>query len=110
LVEGVFVDPQKVETVLKWERPTMMIEIHSFLGLVRYYKRFIEGFFMIATPLMQLTRKDKKWVWSKECEESFQELKKMLITEGFVIYSDASRKGLGCVLMQYRKVIAYASK
>jgi hypothetical protein len=70
-VEGVFVDPQKVETILKWERPTSVTEKHSFLGLARYYRRFIEGFFLIATPLTQLTRKDKRWVWSKKYEDNF---------------------------------------
>jgi hypothetical protein len=49
--EGVFVDPQKVEVVLKWERPTSVTEIRSFLGLAGYYRRFIEGFSLIATPL-----------------------------------------------------------
>uniref|UniRef100_A0A6N2KN05 Integrase catalytic domain-containing protein n=1 Tax=Salix viminalis TaxID=40686 RepID=A0A6N2KN05_SALVM len=120
LAEGVFVDPQKVEEVLKWERPTSITEIRSFLGLAGYYRRFIEGFSLIATPLTQLTRKNKKWVWSEECERSFQELKRRLTTapmltlpsgtEGFVVYSDASGKGLGCVLMQHGKVIAYASR
>jgi hypothetical protein len=119
-VEGVFVDPQKVEVVLKWERPTSVTEIRSFLGLAGYYRRFIEGFSLIATPLTQLTRKNKKWVWLEECEKSFQELKRRLTTapvlalplgtEGFVVYSDASGKGLGCVLMQHGKVIAYASR
>jgi hypothetical protein len=119
-VEGVFVDPQKVEAVLKWERPTSVTEIRSFLGLAGYYRRFIEGFSLIATPLTQLTRKNKKWVWLEECEKSFQELKRRLTTapvlalplgtEGFVVYSDASGKGLGCVLMQHGKVIAYASR
>jgi hypothetical protein len=116
--EGVFVDPQKVEAVLKWERPTSVTEIRSFLGLAGYYRRFIKGFPLIATPLTQLTRKKKKWVWSEECEKSFQELKRRLTTapmltlplgtEGFVVCSDASGKGLGCVLMQHGKVIAYA--
>jgi len=97
LVEGVFVDPRKVEAVLKWERPTSVTEIRSFLGLAGYYQRFIEGFSLIATLLTQLTRKNKKWVWSEEYEESFQELKRRLTTapmltlpsetEGVVVYS-----------------------
>jgi hypothetical protein len=105
---------------LKCERPTSITEIRSFLGLAGYYRRFIEGFFLIATPLTQLTRKNKKWVWSEECEKSFKELKRRLTTapvltlplgtEGFVVYSDASRKGLGCVLMQHGKVVAYTSR
>ena len=70
-VEGVFVDPQKVEVILKWEKLTRVTKICSFLRLAGYYKRFIEGFSLIVTPLTQLTRNDKRWVWSKECEESF---------------------------------------
>jgi len=118
--KGVFIDPQKVKAVLKWERLTLFTKIHSFLGLAGYYWRFIDGFSLIATPLTWLTRKDKKWVWLKEYEESFQELERRLTTspvltlpsriEGFVVYSDASGKGLGCVLMQYGNVIAYASR
>ena len=83
-----------------------------------YYRRFVEGFSKIAIPLTQLTRKTNKFELTDEYEKSFQELKQRLIsapvlmipssTEGFVIYSDASKKGLRCVLMQNRKVIAYA--
>jgi len=65
------VDSRKVEAVLKWERPTNMTEIWSFLGLVGYYRRFIEGFSIIASPLTKLTRKEIKFVWSEECETSF---------------------------------------
>jgi len=117
LAEGILVDPRKVEAVLKWERPTNVTEIRSFLGLAGYYRRFIEGFSTIAAPM---TRKETKWEWTSECESSFQELKRRLTTapvltlpsgmEGFVIYSDASKKGLGCVLMQHGRVIAYASR
>jgi len=118
--EGIFVDPRKVEAVLKLERPTNMAEIRSFLGLAGYYRRFIEGFSTISSPLTKLTRKEVRFVWSEECEASFRELKERLTsapvlalpsgTEGFVVYSDASKRGLGCVLMQHGRVIAYASR
>jgi hypothetical protein len=106
-----FVDQRKVDAVLKWERPTNMTKIQSFLGLAGYYRRFIEGFSTIASSLTKLTCKKVRFVWSKEYEESFQELKKRLTsapvlafpsgTEGFVVYNDAFKKGLGCVLMQH---------
>ena len=118
--DGISVDPTKVEAVNNWSRPTNVTEIRSFLGLAGYYRRFVEGFSKIAMPLTQLTRKSNKFIWTDECEKSFQELKQRLIsalvltiplgTEGFVIYSDASKQGLGCVLMQNGKVIAYASR
>jgi len=120
LAEGILVDPRKVEAVLKWERPTNVTEIRSFLGLAGYYRRFIDGFSTIVAPMTCLTRKEMKWEWTSECESSFQELKRRLTTapmltlplgmEGFVIYSDASKKGLGCVLMQHGRVIVYASR
>jgi hypothetical protein len=108
-VGGIFMDPGKVEIVLKWKKSINVTEIWSFLGLMRYYRRFIKGFSTIASPLTKLTRKEVKFIWSKECEESFQELKERLTsgpvlalalgTEGFVVYNNASKRGLGCVLM-----------
>jgi hypothetical protein len=108
-VGGIFMDPRKVEVVLKWKRSINVTEIWSFLGLAGYCRIFIEGFSTIASPLTKLTRKEVKFIWSKECEESFQELKERLTsapvltlalgTEGFVVYSNASKRGLGCVLM-----------
>jgi hypothetical protein len=56
--EGIFMDPQKVEAILRWKRPTIVTEIHNFLGLAGYYRRFIEGFSTIATPVTRLTRKN----------------------------------------------------
>ncbi|GAB2236277.1 hypothetical protein Droror1_Dr00028206, partial [Drosera rotundifolia] len=118
--EGVAVDQKKVEAVVDWPRPTTVTEVRSFLGLAGYYRRFIEGFSSIALPLTNLTRKVTKFVWTDSCEKSFQKLKEKLTTapilalpsdgEGFVIYSDASYQGLGCVLMQNGRVIAYASR
>ncbi|KAL0551946.1 hypothetical protein IC582_011039 [Cucumis melo] len=118
--EGVSVDPAKIEAVTNWPRPSTVSEIRSFLGLAGYYRRFVEDFSRIASPLTQLTRKGTPFVWSPACDSSFQELKQKLVTapvltvpdgsESFVIYSDASKKGLGCVLMQQGKVVAYASR
>ncbi|PKU78226.1 RNA-directed DNA polymerase [Dendrobium catenatum] len=89
--------------------PTTVTEIQSFLGLAGYYRRFVEGFSKIAAPLSRLTQKAIKFEWSSQCEEAFQELKihfmtaPILIipssTEGFQIFSDASLKGLDCVLI-----------
>jgi len=56
---GISVDPSKIETVLKWERPQTVTEVRSFLGLAGYYKRFVEGFSKMVSPLTQLTRKDQ---------------------------------------------------
>ncbi|XP_043725645.1 uncharacterized protein LOC122672217 [Telopea speciosissima] len=117
---GISVDPAKVKAVTDWARPTIVTEIRSFLGMAGYYRRFIEGFSKIAMPFTRLTRKGVKFDWLEECEKSFQELKHRLVIApvltipvgigGMVIYSDASHRGLGCVLMQYAKVVAYASR
>uniref|UniRef100_A0A2N9HUA0 CCHC-type domain-containing protein n=1 Tax=Fagus sylvatica TaxID=28930 RepID=A0A2N9HUA0_FAGSY len=113
--DGITVDPSKIEAVVNWVRPTNVSEVRSFLGLAGYYRRFVEGFSCIATPLTRLTRKNAKFEWTNECERSFQELKERLVSApvltipsssgGFVIYSDASHKGLGCVLMQHGKAL-----
>ncbi|KAL4028533.1 hypothetical protein IC575_011730 [Cucumis melo] len=117
---GVSVDLAKIEAVTSWTRPSTVSEVRSFLSLAGYYRRFVENFSGIATPLTQLTRKGAPFVWSKACEDSFQNLKQKLVTASvltvpdgsgsFVIYSDASKKGLACVLMQQSKVVAYASR
>jgi len=118
--EGILVDPGKIAVVVDWPRPTNVTEVRSFLGIAGYYRRFVKDFSKIATPLTQLLRKDHKFNWTEECEASFQELKQKLVTapilvipegnEGYVVYSDASRQGLGCVLMQNGRVVAYASR
>ncbi|KAL4017120.1 hypothetical protein IC575_024794 [Cucumis melo] len=118
--EGVSVDPAKIEAVTSWPRPSTVSEIRSFLGLAGYYNKFVEDFSRIASPLTQFTRKGTPFVWSPACESSFQELKQKLVSTpvptvldgsgSFVIYNDASKKGLGCVLMQQGKVVAYASR
>ena len=118
--KGVSVDPSKIVTVQEWESPISVFQVRSFLGLAGYYRRFIEGFSKIAKPMTELLKKDTKYVWTEQCEAGFQELKTRLTTapilvlpdtrNGFQVYCDASRHGLGCVLMQEGKVVAYASR
>jgi len=118
--EGVLVDLEKIEAIKDWPRPTNATEIRSFLGLAGYYRRFVKGFASMALPLTKLTGKNVPFVWSLECEEGFVSLKEILTStpvlalpehgESYMVYTDASRVGLGCVLMQRGKVIAYASQ
>ena len=119
-VEGVSVDPQKIEAVVNWKPPKNVSEVRSLLGLAGYYKKFVEGFSRIAAPLTKLTRKDVKYDWVDACQQSFEDLKGRLTSalvlalpngrDGFVVNNDDSRQGLGCVLMQNDRVIAYASR
>jgi hypothetical protein len=74
--KGVAVDSKKVKVVVEWTRPTSMFEIRSFLGLTGYYRRFIKGFSKLSGPLTALTRKNARFVWTDECEQCFQELKR----------------------------------
>ena len=67
----VLVDPEKVKVVMSWERPKSVFEIRSFLGLAGYYRRFIEDFSRLPTPMTRLTRKEVKFDWDDRCEEAF---------------------------------------
>lgn len=97
-----------------------MSQVTSFLGLMGYYKRFIQNLSTIATQLTSLTKKEKKFLWNAKCEDSFQTLTNCMTTipiltlpqrvEGFVIYTNASNQDYGALLMEQRKVIAYTSK
>ena len=117
---GVSVDPENVEAVMSWERPKSVFEISSFLGLAGYYRRFIEDFSRLASPMTSLTQKEAKFEWDDRCEEAIQELKRRLTSapilivldrgHGYIVYCDASRVGFGCVLMQSGRVVAYGSR
>ncbi|GJQ99966.1 putative reverse transcriptase domain-containing protein [Tanacetum coccineum] len=117
--EGIHMDPAKIESIKDWASPKSPTEIRQFLGLARYYRRFIERFSKIAKPMTKLTQKKVKFEWGDKQEEAFQLLKQKLCnapilavpegSEDFIAYCDASKKGLGVVLMQREKVIAYAS-
>ncbi|KAI3754565.1 hypothetical protein L1987_54351 [Smallanthus sonchifolius] len=118
--KGIHVDPSKIEAIKNWAAPTTPTEVRQFLGLAGYYRLFIEGFSKIAQPLTALTQKGKAYNWGDNQESAFQHLKLKLYnapilalpkgTDDFVVYCDAFIQGLGCVLMQREKVIAYASR
>ncbi|GJS03715.1 putative reverse transcriptase domain-containing protein [Tanacetum coccineum] len=109
-----------VESIKDWASPKSPTKIRQFLGLAGYYRRFIEGFSKIAKPMTKLTQKKVKFVWGDKQEAAFQLLKQKLCSapilalpegsEDFIAYCDASKKGLGTMLMQREKVIAYASR
>jgi hypothetical protein len=117
---GISVDLAKVKEIVAWSIPTTVTEIRSFLGLVGYYRRFIEGFSKISKPMTSLVEKEREFKWDEKCQDSFDQLKKRPLSplvlvmpdlqKGFDSYCDAYGQGLGCVLMQEGHVIAYASR
>ena len=104
---------------MEWPMSMNSTEVCSFMGLVGYYRWFVEGFSKIANPIMELQKKNKKFVWTEECAEAFRRLKELLTTApilkvpdmdtDFLVCTDASKEGLGGVLMQDDRVIAYIS-
>jgi hypothetical protein len=116
--EGIAVDPSKVRDVLDWKPLTSVMQVHSFLGLAGYCQRFNLNFSKISKPITEFLKKGNKYVWSKDCNEAFNILKKLLTTSPvlvqpdiampFDVYCDASGTGLGCVLMQEGQVISYS--
>ncbi|GJX51335.1 putative reverse transcriptase domain-containing protein [Tanacetum coccineum] len=115
--QGIHVDPAKIESIKDWASPKTLTEIRQFLGLVGYYQRFIEGFSKIAKLMTKLTQKKVKFDWGDKEEAAFQLLKEKLcsapilalpeVAENFIIYCDASHKGLGGVLMQNEKSLKH---
>ncbi|GJX95669.1 putative reverse transcriptase domain-containing protein [Tanacetum coccineum] len=118
--QGIHVDPAKIESIKDWASPKTPTEIRYFLGLAGYYRRFIEGFSKIPKSMTKLTQKGVKFDWGAKAEAAFQLIKQKLrsapilaLPEGskdFIVYYNASIKGLGAVLMQREKVISYASR
>ncbi|GJS01323.1 putative reverse transcriptase domain-containing protein [Tanacetum coccineum] len=116
-LDGIHVDPSKIEVVKNWEATRSPSEVRSFLGLAGYYQRFIENLFKIAKSLTILTQKSKTYDWGEEQDRAFHTLKDKLCNapvlalldgpEDFMVYCDASCQGLGCVLMQRGKVQLY---
>jgi hypothetical protein len=123
--KGILPDPDKIEKVKNFPRPTNITGIRSFLGLASYYRKFIKDFSALARPMNQLIKKNEPFVWTQEQEDSFNTLKQALISEPvlqypdfdktFYLMTDGSGKGFGAVLSQKNEkgkdyVIAYASQ
>jgi hypothetical protein len=118
--EGLVVDPKKVAAIPDWKAPKYARGIKSFIGMVGYYRCFIEGFSKIARPMTALLAKKVEFKWTPACQKSFETLKEKFtiapvlilpyIHKSFLVYCDASYTGLGCVLMQEGRVVAYLSR
>ncbi|KAI3762282.1 hypothetical protein L1987_52707 [Smallanthus sonchifolius] len=94
--EGILVDPSKIETVMKWNPPKTPTEIRSFLGLAGYYRRFIQDFSKIATPLTKLTKKETKFVWGVKQDNAFQKLKEKLTQAPVLSLPEGTEDMEGC--------------
>jgi hypothetical protein len=118
--EGISVDLEKVKAIMEWPVPKNAHEVRSFMGLAGYYWRFVEGFSKIAKPITTLQCKGVSYEWTEECDSAFIELKRLLrsapilrvldMEKDFMVCTDASKQGLGAVLMQDGGVIAFASR
>ena len=122
--EGVGTDPAKVEAVRSWPAPASTTEVRSFLGLAGYYRAFVPDFSTVAKPLSALAEKGRVFHWSEECQEAFNELKRLLTASPILAFpheqgrlvldTDASDTGLGVVLAQEQggteRVLAYGSR
>jgi hypothetical protein len=118
--DGLKVDPEKVDAILKMDRPSSVTDIQRLNGMVNYLARYMPKLSAVMQPMMLLTRKDQTWVWGPEQESALNEVKTLLtqapilayydVTKPLTIQCDASEKGLGAALLQDGKPIAYASR
>lgn len=116
---GVATDPEKIRAVREWPTPTNITELRGFLGLAGYYRRFIQNFGVICRPMFDSLKK-MGFKWEEKQQQSFDEIKSRLaqapvlalldFTQPFILEADASGSGIGAVLMQGGRPIAYISK
>ena len=114
------VDPDKIKSIMDWPTPKDVFDIRSFMGLTRYYRRFIKGFSKIDFPITSLQKKGVKFIWTSKCEDIFQEMKYLLTNalvlklvypnKDFLVCIDACKEGLEGLIMQEGHVIFYESR
>jgi hypothetical protein len=119
-VEGIVIDPAKIKSIMEWPITKDVVDIRSFMGIIGYYHRFIEGFSKIAYPITSLQKKGINFNWSEKCQDNFNKLKELLTTtpilkvadpdKDFIVCVDASKEGLGGVLTHEGQVICYKSQ
>jgi hypothetical protein len=123
--DGISVDPIKTQVVQNWPQPSSVKQVRSFLGLANYFRKFLKGYATMAAPLTTLTRKDVKWsstTWNANCQKAFDEIKQALLTAPCLalmdftnpgdlkLITDASITGIGAVLTQNGRPVAFESK
>jgi hypothetical protein len=94
--EGISVDPKKVKAIMEWLVPKNAHEVRSFMGLVGYYRRFVEGFSKIAKTITTLQRKGVRYEWTKECDSTFIELKRLLTSVPILRVLDMEKDFMVC--------------
>jgi hypothetical protein len=118
--EGIIVDIAKVEAIMEWPTQMSVPEVRTFMGLVRYYWRFVEEFLKIANPITELQKNKKKFVWTMKFVKEFQRIKYLLsktpilnvpkMDVDFLVCTDASNEVLGRVFVHGVRVISYISR
>lgn len=118
--EGIMVDPKKIKTIMDWPVRRDVEDIRSFMGLAGYYKQFVEVFSRVEYPITSLQKKGRAFRWTPECQKKIEQLKHLLTiapilnivdpNKEYVVCTDARKEGVGGVLMQEGKLIAYESR